>query len=112
MKLTALARVTNRQWRIDPVSGFLRCTVTVLRVCVMDYTLDEMGGGPPEGTVREGVVGVFTPLTSLQDPVALGSLEGMPAVVGHVWQDTQSNPIACGNIAGAPTCDGPVLVAD
>ncbi len=113
MKLTtATVRVHNRQWRVDPVSGFLRCTVTVLRVCVMEYMPDEMGGGPPDVELEDGIVRVFTPAESLDNPDSLASLEGMPAVVGHIWQDTQTNPVACGNISGAVKCDGAIIVAD
>jgi len=114
MKLTTVTvKVQNRQWRVDPVSGFLRCTVTVLRVCVMDYQPDEMGGGPPDGLViDDGIVRVFTPPESLDNAESLASLEGMPAVVGHIWQDTQTNPVACGNISGAVKCDGAIIVAD
>jgi hypothetical protein len=111
MKVQFSARIANRAWRHDPETGFLRCTAVILAVGVLDYQPSEL---PPEapapdaqGRVRIAVLPQF-----LAEPESLASLEGMPAVVGHTWQDVRTAAIACGNVAGTPYVSGPDLLAD
>ena len=110
MKIHYTARVTNQQWRHDPETGFLRCTVAVLRVDVLRYLPEEMPGAPTVG--GDGMVWLYVPPVELADPGSIASLEGMPATVGHIWQDVGTVGASCGNIAGAPAYDADTLFAD
>lgn len=110
IQLRTTARIVNQAWRLDEATGFLRCTVAVLRVDVLRYLPDEMPGAPTVG--GDGMVWIYVPAPELADPASIQSLEGMPAVVGHIWQDTGTVGASCGNVAGSPCYDAETLFAD
>lgn len=109
-QLLTAARVVNQQWRLDESTGFLRCTVAVLRVDVLRYLPEELEGAPAPG--GDGFVRVFVPAEELAAPESVKSLEGMPATVGHIWQDVGTVGASCGNIAGTPVYRDETLFAD
>lgn len=109
-QLLTTARVVNQQWRLDDATGFLRCTVAVLRVDVLRYLPGELAGSPAPG--GDGYVRVFVPAEELAAPESVKSLEGMPATVGHVWQDVGTVGVSCGNVAGTPVYRDETLFAD
>lgn len=110
MRITTTAQIQNNTWRLDPDTGFLRCTAAILCSGVMNYTRAELHGADiPEGlgsTIR-----LYVPYDELASPESMATLEGMPAVVGHVWQ-VAGAMTDCGNIAGAPVIQGECLMAD
>lgn len=99
MRITTAARIQNNAWRFDPDTGFLRCTAAILCPGVMTYQRAELeDANPPEGLQQ---LRMYVSPEELAAPEGLASLEGMPVVVGHTWQ--QAGAISsCGNIAGAP----------
>lgn len=110
MRITTTARIQNNAWRFDPDTGFLRCTASILCVGVMQYTRDDLAGADiPDGLGER--IRMYVPPEELQNPDGIATLEGMPAVVGHVWQ-TAGNLTACGNVAGTPGIQGDHLMAD
>ncbi len=110
MKLTSLAKVQNKQWRYDEATGFLRCTAVILKEGVLEYRRDELAGIPDSVTGEK--IRVYVSQAELNKQASIQTLEGMPAVIGHTWQDTNTNEVSCGNIAGSPLCDGVTLTAD
>jgi hypothetical protein len=104
------ARIQNQAWRLDESTGFLRCTATVLCVGVMAYDPPELPGAPPPQHGPQLLI--CTTPEALADPGALASLEGVPAVVGHIWQTVGSVEHSCGNTAGAPRLEGEHVVID
>lgn len=106
MNITKRVRVKNNEWRYDPETGFLRCTVIVLKSGVMEYVAGELPG-MPEGLQ---VARVYVSPEELSMPESVITLEGMPAVVGHVWQSTGTRNTGCGNVAGAPYVVGEEVV--
>lgn len=109
MQITHSHRIENRQWRLDNETGFLRVTATILKVGPMMYTRDELPDAP-EGIT--GPVRVAVTPEALSDAASLASLEGAPAVVGHVWQTVGTISMSVGHIAGAPRIEGDHLWAD
>lgn len=109
MQITHTHRIENRQWRFDGETGFLRITATILKVGPMQYTRDELPDAPQgiAGPVRVAV----TP-EALADPVAVASLEGAPATVGHIWQTVGTIAQSVGHIAGSPRIEGEHLWGD
>lgn len=99
MRITTAARIQNNAWRFDPDTGFLRCTAAILCPGVMVYQRAELeDANPPEGLQQ---IRMYVSPEELAAPEGLASLEGMPVVVGHTWQ--QAGAISsCGNIAGSP----------
>jgi hypothetical protein len=109
MRITTASRIQNNTWRYDPETGFLRCTAAILCAGVMTYSREELAdSAPPDGLES---LRVYVPAEELAMPESIASLEGMPVVVGHVWQ-TAGNLTGCGNISGAPSISGDHLVAD
>lgn len=98
MNITRKVRVKNNEWRYDPETGFLRCTVIVLKSGVMEYVAGELPN-MPEGLQ---VARVYVSPEELSLPESVITLEGMPAVVGHIWQSTTTRNTGCGNVAGTP----------
>lgn len=109
MKLQLTARFQNKVWRLDDATGFLRCTATILCVGVLEYLPEEL---PEFPRPAQGPIRLMVDYPALADPLAITSLEGMPVVVGHVWQDVTTVGSSCGNIAGAPVCNETHLTAD
>lgn len=99
MRITTAARIQNNAWRFDPDTGFLRCTAAILCPGVMTYQRAELeDANPPEGLQQ---LRMYVSPEELAAPEGIATLEGMPAVVGHTWQ--QAGALSnCGNIAGAP----------
>lgn len=99
MKITNRANILNSQWRYDPDTGFLRCTAAILCPGVMTYQRSELeDASPPEGLQQ---IRMYVSPEELAAPEGIATLEGMPAVIGHTWQ--QAGAItSCGNISGAP----------
>lgn len=99
-------------WRIDS-DGFLRCTTSVLKSCVMDYSPKELGGSLPEYLRNKAVIRLYVPEDEMTKADALQSLEGKPIRVGHEWQIGGSID-AVGNVAGTPAYDNDskLLLAD
>ena len=109
MRITTAARIQNNAWRFDPDTGFLRCTAAILCPGVMVYQRAELeDANPPEGMQQ---IRMYVSPEELAAPEGIATLEGMPAVVGHTWQQAGALS-SCGNIAGAPRIDGDHLVAD
>lgn len=109
MRITTAARIQNNAWRFDPDTGFLRCTAAILCPGVMVYQRAELeDASPPEGLQQ---IRMYVSPEELAAPEGIATLEGMPAVVGHTWQQAGALS-SCGNIAGAPRIDGDHLVAD
>lgn len=109
MRITTAARIQNNAWRFDPDTGFLRCTAAILCPGVMVYQRAELeDANPPEGMQQ---IRMYVSPEELAAPEGIASLEGMPVVVGHTWQ--QAGAItSCGNIAGAPRIADGHLIAD
>lgn len=99
MRITTAARIKNNAWRFDPDTGFLRCTAAILCPGVMTYARAELeDANPPEGLQQ---IRMYVSPEELAAPEGIATLEGMPAVVGHTWQ--QAGALTnCGNIAGTP----------
>lgn len=99
MRITTAARIQNNAWRFDPDTGFLRCTAAILCPGVMTYQRAELeDANPPEGLQQ---IRMYVSPEELAAPEGIATLEGMPAVVGHTWQ--QAGALTnCGNIAGTP----------
>ena len=99
MRITTAARIQNNAWRFDPDTGFLRCTAAILCPGVMVYQRAELeDAAPPEGLQQ---IRMYVSPEELAAPDGIATLEGMPAVIGHTWQ--QAGALTnCGNIAGAP----------
>lgn len=110
MRLTAVASIQNNTWRHDPSTGFLRCTASILRSGIMEYTRDDLAGADIPDTVGD-VIRIYVPSEELADPDSMRTLEGMPAVVGHTWQLAGAMS-ACGNVCGSPAIQGDHLIAD
>lgn len=109
MRITTAARIQNNAWRFDPDTGFLRCTAAILCPGVMVYQRSELeDANPPEGLQQ---IRMYVSPEELAAPDGIATLEGMPAVVGHTWQQAGALS-SCGNIAGSPRIDGDHLVAD
>lgn len=102
------ARVRNSEWRYDPETGFLRCTAAILKAGIMEYAPHELPD-MPEGMM---LARVYVSPEELECAVSVGSLEGMPVVIGHIWQTTGTRGTGSGNVAGAPYCEAGVLYAD
>jgi hypothetical protein len=99
VRITTAARIKNNAWRFDPDTGFLRCTAAILCPGVMTYARAELeDAGPPEGLQQ---IRMYVSPEELAAPEGIATLEGMPAVVGHTWQQAGALT-SCGNIAGAP----------
>lgn len=110
MRITTATRIQNNAWRYNPETGFLRCTASILCAGVMTYQHGDLEGAAiPEHLTGE--VRLYVSPEELSSPESISTLEGMPAVIGHVWQ-TAGAMSACGNIAGTPTIQGDHLVAD
>lgn len=109
MRVTTAARIQNNAWRFDPDTGFLRCTAAILCPGVMTYQRAELeDANPPEGLQQ---IRMYVSPEELAAPEGIASLEGMPVVVGHTWQ--QAGAISsCGNIAGTPRIADGLLIAD
>lgn len=99
MRITTAARIQNNAWRFDPDTGFLRCTAAILCPGVMTYARAELeDASPPEGLQQ---IRMYVSPEELAAPEGIATLEGMPAVIGHTWQ--QAGALTnCGNIAGTP----------
>lgn len=99
-------------WRIDE-DGFLRCTTSVLKSCVMNYSRDELKQVLPEYLRNKAVIRLYVPQDELTKDESLRTLEGKPIRVGHEWQVSGSVE-SVGNIAGSPTYDeaSSLLIAD
>jgi len=110
MRITTAARIQNSAWRFDPDTGFLRCTASILCPGVMTYARAELeDANPPEGLQQ---LKMYVSPEELAAPDGMSTLEGMPAVVGHTWQQAGALT-SCGNIAGAPRIsDDGHLIAD
>lgn len=99
MRITTAARIQNNAWRFDPDTGFLRCTAAILCPGVMTYQRAELeDASPPEGLQQ---IRMYVSPEELAAPEGIATLEGMPAVIGHTWQQAGALT-SCGNIAGAP----------
>lgn len=109
MKIQIAARFQNKTWRLDDATGFLRCTATILCVGVLEYLPEEL---PEFPRPAQGPIRIMVDYPTLSDPLAITSLEGMPVVVGHFWQDVDTVLVSCGSIAGAPVCSDTHLTAD
>lgn len=112
MKLKAAARIQNNAWRLDPNTGFLRCTAAILREGVMTYRAEELADAEPPAHLTE-CIRLYVPPEELSAPDSIASLEGMPATIGHTWQ-TAGAITACGSVAGQPCVSesDSVLLAD
>lgn len=108
MKITARIKVRNQVWRHDTATGFLRCTAVILQAGIMQYAPNEVGAAH----LGKPLVDMYVPPEAVGDPHSIQSLEGGPAVVGHVWQSITSNETEVGAIAGTPYFNGIDLVAD
>lgn len=99
-------------WRIDE-DGFLRCTTSVLKSCVMDYAPYEFGDRIPEYLKDKAVIRLYVPEDEVTKSDGIKTLEGKPIVVGHEWQVGGSID-AVGNVAGTPAYDDDtkLLLAD
>lgn len=93
-----------KSWKIDH-AGFLRCKTSVLRSCVLTYTPDELNlENIPAPLLFSKKVKLLVPEEELSRNDTLGSLEGRPVSVDHVWQSTLGADDV-GNIAGSATYD-------
>lgn len=104
-------KIQNKSWRIDPDTGFLTITVSLLNDKPMEYNASELRLDGDEtylmsAPYHEMLAGIDT-------------LEGVPVVVGHVWQTVDTISKAVGHIKGninlddttnTITCD--VLITD
>jgi hypothetical protein len=99
-------------WRIDS-DGFLRCTTSVLKSCVMNYAPHELGDQLPESLRDKKMIRLFVPEDEIVKAEALKTLEGKPIVVGHEWQKGGSID-AVGSVAGTPAFnnESKLLIAD
>lgn len=109
-RLTHAARVQNSEWRYDPATGYLRCTLVVLRSGILEYQAHELPGCP------EGVstVRVYVAPEVIAEAESIASLEGKSVTVGHVWQSSGVAGTECGALAGTPyiAVDGDELRSD
>lgn len=102
------AKVRNSEWRYDPETGFLRCTAAILKAGIMEYAPHELPA-MPEGMQ---LARVYVSPEELNNLESVASLEGMPVVIGHIWQTTETRGTGSGNVAGAPHVAEAVLYAD
>lgn len=109
-------RFTNRQtlknWRIDD-DGMLRVTAQILADGVYEYGPHEVPKGT--GVGPDGLSHIYIPLSEFTAD-ALKTLEGKPVIMGHhEWRDTentQSDGLTVGAVAGKPEIRGPYVVVD
>ena len=107
-------RITNSDWRIDP-DGFLRITARILQAGVYPYSVAEM---PQELQAKfPGVDKINQRIDAAEfTPDALASLEGKPVIIDmHDWRDpdnTLTDGLTAGNVAGTPTVDGGSILCD
>lgn len=102
-------RITNKQWRLDDATGFLRVTVTILKVGPMQYAKAELPGAP-QGS--PDMIAIAVTPEAMSEPDALVSLDGSPATVGHIWQTVGTIEQSVGHLAGSPRIEGDHLWAD
>ena len=104
-------KIQNKSWRIDPDTGFLTITVSLLNDKPMEYNASELR---LEG---DGTYLMSAPYDEMR--AGVDTLEGIPVVVGHVWQTVDTISKAVGHIKGninldaktnTLTCD--VLITD
>lgn len=97
-------------WRIDK-DGFLSITARVLADGVFNYSKEES----PEATAIGGMIPHYIPAQEFTAE-ALKTLEGKPVIIGdHDWrtsQNTLTDGMTVGNVAGAPRFEDRYIVAD
>jgi len=95
---------TNNQsfkWREDD-DGFLRCTTSVLKDCVMNYTQEELEGtNIPDALLGTDIIRLYAPEDELNNEESLKSLEGKPISLSHDWQ-SKGDVESVGSVAGEP----------
>ena len=104
-------KIQNKSWRIDPDTGFLTITVSLLDDKPMQYNASEL--------LLEGDGTYFMSAPYHEMSAGVDTLEGVPVVVGHTWQTVDTISEAVGHIKGnlnlddannTITCD--VLITD
>ena len=110
--MKAIVRANN--WRID-TDGFLRVTMRVLKKGVYDYAPKEHGEEIAARFKDKAVIREFIDSKNFTDQ-ALKTLEGKPIIIqGHEWRDldnTLTDGLTVGNIAGTPYVEGDGIIAD
>ena len=104
-------KIQNKSWRIDPDTGFLTITVSLLNDKPMQYNASELH--------LEGDDTYLMSAPYHEMSAGVDTLEGVPVVVGHTWQTVDTISKAVGHIKGninlddrtnTITCD--VLITD
>lgn len=115
VRLATAIRIQNQQtWRVDPDTGFLRCTVVANQVGVMEYLRAEFPDLPPDFAEGRPRIRMYVPAEAIADGESLRSLEGTPAVIGHTWldQNVREGLVSCGHAAGAAVFEGGQVICD
>lgn len=93
----------------------LRVTMRVIKAGVFPYRADEHGPETAEQYKGKDVIRELIRAESFTQE-ALKSLEGKPVIIsGHEWRDidnTLTDGLTVGNIAGTPHVDGEAIIAD
>jgi hypothetical protein len=104
-------QATTVSWKKDE-DGFLKCRANILKETIMNYGVSELDGIPKD--FKGDTVRMYVPLSEIEDPESIKSLEGVSIVAGdHTWLTPELiSDYGMGQVAGTPQVAAPFLGCD
>ena len=96
-----ITRIENKQWKIDPETGFLTIEISLLKSGDMLYHRSELMDSLPEH-IKSNEIIMNVPESEISSQASLRSAQGCLAVDGHIWQDINTSSDSIGHVTGIP----------